>query len=127
MYIEIDEEGIIPVYEQIVLQIQNGVLKGELETKAPLPSIRQLASDLAINHNTVAKAYQYLEMHGVIESHGRRGSFISGESKENIQENRQRHARKSMAKLFESLKDAGFEKDEINALAIDELEKSFVR
>src|SRR4051794_41480712 len=65
-----------PVYEQIVRQVQHGVAEGELKPGDPLPTVRQLADDLQINRNTVARAYKILEDRGVILTAGRRGPFL---------------------------------------------------
>lgn len=72
-----------PLFTQLVDQIKKGVVDGELKPKTPLPSIRQLANDLELNHNTVAKAYRFLERDGVIETKGYRGTFIHPEAKAN--------------------------------------------
>ncbi len=76
MQIEVDMSGVTPVYKQIVHQIKRGVLSGALSAGDALPSIRQLASDLALNHNTVAKAYKQLEKQHVTISAGRKGTCI---------------------------------------------------
>ena len=55
-----------PVYEQIVRQIQDRVASGELAPGTALPTVRQLAGDLQLNRNTVARAYKQLEDRGVI-------------------------------------------------------------
>lgn len=125
MDIEIDVKGLIPVYEQIVLQIESGVLDGKLKGKEPLPSIRQLADDLELNHNTVAKAYQLLERQGIIESHGRKGSFISSQSISNIKIDRKHRASINMFKMFDGLKSAGFSKDDIKILVSESLERTY--
>jgi len=76
MEIVINDSDSIPLFTQLVDQVKKAVLKGELGTGAALPSIRQLANDLALNHNTVAKAYRILERDLVIETKGYRGTFI---------------------------------------------------
>ena len=58
MNMDIDVASAEPVYEQIVRQIVQGVRQGALAPGAPLPPIRQLARDLDLNQNTVAKAYK---------------------------------------------------------------------
>ena len=65
-----------PVYEQIVRQIHDAVKAGPLKPDTPLPTVRQLAGDLVINRNTVARAYRILEEQGVILTAGRKGTFI---------------------------------------------------
>jgi GntR family transcriptional regulator len=74
--ISIDVNDPLPVFAQLICQIRGGVQCGELKPGAALPPIRQLAADLQINPNTVAKAYSLLERDGVIDARGRRGCFV---------------------------------------------------
>ena len=67
----------VPVFAQLIDQIKKAVLSDELSSGAALPSIRQLANDMGLNHNTVAKAYRLLERDSVIETKGYRGTFIN--------------------------------------------------
>jgi len=76
MQISIDDRSPEPVFAQLITQIRDAVRRGDLKPGAPLPAIRQLAADLQINPNTVAKAYRLLDRDGVIETRGRRGSFV---------------------------------------------------
>ena len=76
MEIAIDTGDTVPVFAQIIEQIKNAVLSGDLAPGSALPSIRQLANDLQLNPNTVAKAYRLLERDSVIETRGYRGTFI---------------------------------------------------
>jgi DNA-binding transcriptional regulator YhcF (GntR family) len=76
MDIDIHANAPEPVYEQVVRQIHEGVKAGRLKPGTPLPTVRQLAGDLAINRNTVARAYRILEEQGVIQTAGRKGTFI---------------------------------------------------
>jgi GntR family transcriptional regulator len=59
------------------------VQSGRLRPGQPLPSIRQLANDLALNLKTVAKAYRLLERDAVIQTRGYRGSFVHADAKAN--------------------------------------------
>ena len=68
----------IPVYRQIVNAVTAAVAAGTLVDGDRLPPIRQLSQRLDVNPNTVAKAYRELELAGVLETHGRNGSHISG-------------------------------------------------
>ena len=76
MQISIDERSAEPVYLQLSTQIRAAVKSGELKPGTPLPTIRQLAAELQINPNTVAKTYRFLERDAVIETRGSKGSFI---------------------------------------------------
>lgn len=77
MLISLDYQSRTPIYEQIVLEIERYVALGILKTEDQLPSIRELATDLGINPNTVKKAYSILESKGVIVTLSTKGTFIS--------------------------------------------------
>jgi GntR family transcriptional regulator len=83
MKIFVNIESITPLFTQLIEQIKKAVLANEIATGDALPSIRQLANDLDINHKTVAKAYKLLERDGVIQTKGYRGTFIHQDAKEN--------------------------------------------
>jgi GntR family transcriptional regulator len=67
----------VPIYLQIVDQIKRNVAVGRLKPEDPLPSVRQLALDLTINPNTVARAYLELEHEGVIYKRQGQGTYVS--------------------------------------------------
>jgi GntR family transcriptional regulator len=77
LFIEVDVRSPVAIYEQIIDSIQRLVREEKLLPGADLPSVRQLASDLGINPNTVARAYGLLEKDGIIETARRRGTRIS--------------------------------------------------
>ena len=78
LYVEVDVHSAVPVYEQIMDQIRGAVRSGQLTPGTPLPSVRQLAADLELNPNTVAKAYGLLERDGVVKTARRRGTVVAG-------------------------------------------------
>lgn len=67
----------VPVYRQLIDQVRSGVASGSLVSGDQLPTVRQLAVDLAINPNTVMRAYRELELGGLLETHQGTGTFIS--------------------------------------------------
>jgi GntR family transcriptional regulator len=67
----------VPAYRQIIDQVRGGIASGSLGVGDQLPTVRQLAVDLSINPNTVARAYRELELGGVVETHQGTGTFIS--------------------------------------------------
>ena len=77
MLIEVDTASAVPAYEQIRAQIETMVGSGLLTTGAPLPTIRQLAADLGLAVNTVARAYRELESAGTVISRVRHGTVIA--------------------------------------------------
>ncbi len=66
-----------PPFEQVRRQVAAGAADGSLPAGHKLPTVRQLAADLGLAVNTVARAYRELEADGVIETHGRRGTFVA--------------------------------------------------
>ncbi|HVN19344.1 MAG TPA: GntR family transcriptional regulator [Dongiaceae bacterium] len=73
----------VPVYRQLIDQVRVGIASGSLAAGDQLPTVRQLAVDLAINPNTVMRAYRELELGGVLETHQGTGTFISNKKMEN--------------------------------------------
>src|SRR5271170_4230860 len=73
----IDLHSGMPVYRQLIDQVRAGVASGSLTAGDQLPTVRQLAVDLAINPNTVLRAYRELELGGMLETHQGTGTFIS--------------------------------------------------
>jgi len=79
--INLDYKSRVPIYEQIVMEIERYVALDILKENDKIPSIRQMAIDLGINPNTVKKAYTILENKGVITSHSTKGTYISNSTK----------------------------------------------
>ena len=69
----------VPVYRQIIDQIMGGMAAGVLHAGDQLPTVRQVAVDLAINPNTVGRAYRELEIRGVLETQQGSGTFIGNQ------------------------------------------------
>lgn len=76
MNIQVDFRSKIPIYIQIVDQIKHLVAIGELKPGDQLPTVRQLAADLRVNFNTVARAYRLLDEEGLISTQHGRGTYI---------------------------------------------------
>ena len=76
MEITINIDNPVPLFSQLVQQIKMAVINKKISPGDALPSIRQLANDLALNSKTVAKAYRLLERDSVIQTKGYRGTFI---------------------------------------------------
>lgn len=79
MWLHVDPRSSVPMYQQVVEGVKEAVARGVLKPGDKLPSVRELAMELTINHNTVAKAYQDLEREHVIEVIRGRGTFIATE------------------------------------------------
>ena len=77
-----------PIYEQVVEKLERLIASGGLEPLTKMPSVRSLAVELAVNPNTVQRAYAQLEQDGYLYTVAGRGSFVTAESewKKNLQE-----------------------------------------
>jgi GntR family transcriptional regulator len=89
--LKLDLRSGVPVYRQIIDQVRAGMAAGTLSAGDQLPTVRQLAVDLAINPNTVLRAYRELELGGMLETHQGTGTFISEKkiSRNNAERERQ--------------------------------------
>ena len=74
---KLDQHSGVPVYRQLIDQVQGGIASGALKAGAQLPTVRQVAVDLTVNPNTVLRAYRELEIRGVIETQQGTGTFVS--------------------------------------------------
>jgi GntR family transcriptional regulator len=116
MNISINTSAPEPVYEQIVRQIQDAVASGALQGGTPLPAVRQLASDLVLNRNTVARAYRTLEERGVIKTAGRKGTFVRQNAAAEVTRQKTGRVERAMRHFIETLISDGLTTAEISKL-----------
>ena len=76
MNIQLDFRSGVPIYVQIIDQVRELVRRGDLKKGDQLPTVRQLAMDLRVNFNTVARAYRMLDEAGLISTQHGRGTYI---------------------------------------------------
>ena len=76
----VDHESAVTLYEQLRTQVIEQVASGELIAGTKLPTVRQLATDLAVAPYTVARVYRILEQDGFLETRGRNGTVVSARS-----------------------------------------------
>ena len=113
MRIQIDTNLSTPLFKQLMDQIKKAVIDGLLKPDDPLPSIRQLANDLELNHNTVAKAYRILERDSVIQTKGYRGTSIHGDAIQNSTVNMNDSITAKLNVAIKSLRESGATDSEI--------------
>ena len=77
MQFRIDNSSQRPIYQQIIDQIKRDIALNKLQESEKLPTVRQLASQLVINPNTIAKAYRQLERDGIIVTKAGAGAFVA--------------------------------------------------
>lgn len=76
-WVSIDQQAGRPLFDQLRTQIIGGIRDGRLSPGTRLPTVRELAADLNMAVNTVARAYRELESAGVVETRGRFGTFVA--------------------------------------------------
>jgi GntR family transcriptional regulator len=105
---QLDLHSGVPVYRQIIDRVRGGLAAGALKAGDQLPTVRQLAVDLAINPNTVVRAYKELELGGLLETHQGTGTFISAQKLSRPNAERERQLRQIAADAVSRAGAAGF-------------------
>ena len=111
---QIDVMSRKPVYEQLINQMERFILTGVIHQDDQIPSVRSLSVELAVNPNTIQKAYSELDRRGITYSVPGRGSFVAAGAVERIGE-RRRSKLKEFIALVSELALAGIKKEEIIA------------
>src|SRR6266550_2641179 len=106
--LRLDLHSGVPVYRQIIDQVYGGIASGSLTVGDQLPTVRQLAVDLSINPNTVARAYRELELGGLLETHQGTGTFISTQKMRGGEEQRARQLSQIVGDFVARAGAAGF-------------------
>jgi len=102
-----------PIYRQIIQQIEYAVLSGRMKPGDRLPTIRSLAVELKTNPNTIAKAYNELEIRGVLETQVGSGTYISDKKPVIEDDSLKRKIREVIGRFAQELRDLGVEKSEL--------------
>lgn len=114
MQIKIDFRSGEPIYVQIMEQIRQMVAIGELQQGDQLPTVRQMATELRVNFNTVARAYRMLDEAGLISTQQGRGTYIwETPSEETNQRLRHQGLQEITRRYFEDAVRLGYSKDEV--------------
>jgi len=103
----------VPVYRQIIDQVRAGIASGALTPGDQLPTVRQLAVDLAINPNTVLRAYRELELGGLLETQQGTGTFITQKKVRRDEAERARQLSQLAGEFLARAGAAGFTADEL--------------
>lgn len=109
----LDVQSGVPVYRQIIDQVTGGMASGVLKAGDQLPTVRQLAVDLAINPNTVVRAYGELEIRGVLETQQGTGTFISRQKIKRDEVERQRRLNQLVSEFIARAGAMGFTVQEL--------------
>lgn len=109
----IDLHSGVPVYRQLIDQVRGGIASGSLSAGDQLPTVRQLAVDLAINPNTVMRAYRELELGGLLETHQGTGTFIADKKIEKKTAERERQLAQMAGEFASRAGASGFTLEEL--------------
>lgn len=123
--IKIDTSSFIPIYEQIKVQLLLRISARVLNPHDPLPSIRELATKLLINPNTVARAYREMEREGFIYTRKGKGCFVSDKSISLAKETRLEVLNKIFDNAIEEAKGCELTSNDINRLFQQRLGTAF--
>ena len=107
MKITILPQGTMAIYEQIVNQLKNEIVTGELTPGEALPSIRMLAADLSVSVITTKRAYEELEKEGLIRSVAGKGFYVCESNKDYLKEKQLMMLEKRLAGLISDARQAG--------------------
>ena len=107
MKITILPQGTMAIYEQIVNQLKNEIVTGELTPGEALPSIRMLAADLSVSVITTKRAYEELEKEGLIRSVAGKGFYVCESNKDYLKEKQLMMFEKRLAELISDARQAG--------------------
>lgn len=116
----LDPSSGVPTYLQLVQQVEHGLRLGDLQPGDQLPKVREVVAALAINPNTVLKAYRELEHKGLAAGRPGAGTFISA-SLDPVTLPELAGLRRSLRRWLESAGDAGLDEDGIVALVVSTL------
>lgn len=116
MNIIINTSSMVPIYEQIVEEIRNRIIRGELSAGDVLPSVRVLSRELKISALTVKKAYDFLEQEGFTATVHGKGTYVTGTNLAMIAEMQRQEIEQELDKLIKKAREYGMEDQEIRGL-----------
>jgi len=112
----IDQRSSTPIYQQLVQEIKEHILRGLLQPGDKLPSVRELSAQLTINPNTIQKAYQELERQKVTETLRGRGTFVSSNYKPDRDEEKMQLITEELKKIIVEAHYLGLNEEKIVAV-----------
>ncbi len=114
MKLHVEPESKVPIYAQIEEQIRSFVAAGNLRPGEQLPTIRQLAADLRVNYNTIARVYLDLDRDGIISTQRGRGTFVAGKpNEEQMERARQEKLLAIVRAALDEAHTLGYTRDEV--------------
>lgn len=116
MWFYVDPAAGVPIYMQVIDQVKRAAASGLLKLGDQLPSVRELAVELTVNPNTVAKAYQELERDGIIKTVRGVGTFIAEKEVKIVREERVKVLHAAIDKVVVEAHHLGFSDEEVREI-----------
>ena len=113
MKIIIKQQGTLAIYEQIVNQLKNAILTGELSAGEALPSIRSLAAEIEVSVITTKRAYEELEKEKLVRSMSGKGFYVCEYNRDFLKEKQYIGLEQRMQEVINDCKKAGMTKQDI--------------
>lgn len=123
MFFQIDFGDTLPIYDQVVRQIKFAIAGGVLKEGELIPSVRELARELTINPNTVAKAYHRLQDDGVLTSVRGTGLAVAPNAQKRCREDRVELLRSRLEQVFTEAKQSRIESAALRSLVEQQLQR----
>ena len=108
----LDPANGVPIYRQIIQQIEYAILSGRMNSGDRLPTIRSLAVELKTNPNTIARAYSELEILGILQTQVGSGTYISDKKPEKNDDSLNRKIREVLGRFVQEMRDLGVDRKE---------------
>ena len=122
MKLNVNSESSVPIYIQIEESIHSLIAAGQMQPGEQLPTIRELAADIRVNLNTVARAYFELDREGVISTQRGKGTFVSGvPDQKQIERKRQKLLHSIISTALEEAHRLGYSTSEIKEVVQEEI------
>ncbi|MDR3172738.1 MAG: GntR family transcriptional regulator [Treponema sp.] len=115
----LDPDNGIPIYRQIIQQVEYAILSGRMKPGDRLPTIRSLAIELKINPNTIAKAYGEMEIRGILITQVGSGTYISDQKPVPKADERNRKIQEVLGRFVQEMRDLGVGKEGLLKLIED--------
>ncbi|MCX7788596.1 MAG: GntR family transcriptional regulator [Spirochaetes bacterium] len=116
LVIQLDGSSGVPFYRQIIQQIEQAILAKRLLPGDKLPTIRSLAIELKINPNTIAKAYNELEIRGIVVTQVGSGTYVSDQEIDMAENERQEKIEQSVVRFLREMEALGVKRSDIPKL-----------
>jgi len=122
MLLRIDSTNGVPLYLQIAKEVKHSLAIGSLKSGEQLPSVREVALQITVNPNTVAKAYRELEAQGIVETKRGTGTFVSKKIVDVTHEERQKIISDLMDKAIDEARHLQMSEEEMTNLLLERVQ-----